>query len=122
MANGYKTGGRKAGSLNKSTKEVKEIAGKFGPDAIARLAHLMMHAESEQAQVSAAKELLDRAYGKAPQSIESDISGTLHMIGDTVDKPPSETREEWIARRARELGVGSAVGAAARTTNGRHHS
>ena len=75
MAKGHKTGGRKAGTPNKSTAEVKAIAGKYGPDAIARLAHLMINAESEQAQVAAAKELLDRAYGKSTQPISGDEDG-----------------------------------------------
>lgn len=61
--------GRKKGSPNKSTAEIKAHAREHGAAAIERLAHLMMNAESEAAQVAAAKEILDRAYGKAPQAI-----------------------------------------------------
>jgi hypothetical protein len=63
---------------------------------------------------------LGKQYLGQRDKYESEISG--HVTTETVDKPPSETREEWIARRARELGVNSAVGATAGTTNGRHHS
>ena len=92
MAKGHKTGGRQPGSLNKSTKEVKELAGKYGPDAVARLAHLMMNAESEQAQVSAAKELLDRAYGKSPQAIvgDSDEDPIQQVINIITGVPRAE--------------------------------
>lgn len=70
MAKGKKTGGRTKGTLNKATEEVRELAKKHGPKAIKELSRLVTEAESEQARVSACKELLDRAYGKAPQAME----------------------------------------------------
>lgn len=45
--------------------------------AISRLAHLIDNAENEQAQISAAKEILDRAYGKAPQAITGEDGGPI---------------------------------------------
>jgi hypothetical protein len=27
----------------------------------------------------------------------------------TIDRPPEETREQWLARRARELGLGAPI-------------
>lgn len=70
MALGKKTGGRKAGVPNKATAEIKAVAQKHGPQAIQELVRLMREAESESARVSAIKELLDRAYGKAAPSPE----------------------------------------------------
>ncbi len=67
--------GRKPGVPNKATAEVKDLARVHGAAAIKRLSELLTGAESEQAQVAAAKELLDRGYGKASQPIEH--SGTL---------------------------------------------
>lgn len=68
--------GRKAGTLNKATAEVKELAGKYGPKAIEGLAKLaglakneVGKAESEAARVAAMKEILDRAYGKSAQPV-----------------------------------------------------
>ena len=58
---GPKTGGRVAGTPNKSTAEIRELAGKYGPTALAELARLATDANSEQARVSACKELLDRS-------------------------------------------------------------
>jgi hypothetical protein len=44
------------------------------------------------------------------------------MLRVMVDKPPDETREQWIARRSREFGVAPAalvLGSSTRFTNGR---
>lgn len=62
--------GRKAGVPNKATQEIKALAQKHGPEAIAELARLAKSAESEQARTAAIKELLDRGYGKAPVAPE----------------------------------------------------
>ena len=70
---GERRGGRKKGTPNKATAEIKSVAQKYGKDAVERLAHLMKKAESEQAQVAACKELLDRGYGKAPQAIDGSV-------------------------------------------------
>lgn len=78
MAKGVKTGGRKAGTLNKATADVKALAGKHGPSAIAELARLMTHAEGEAARVAACNAILDRAYGKAAQPVTG---------GDETDNP-----------------------------------
>jgi hypothetical protein len=61
--------GRKKGVPNKATADIKALAQKHGPDALKRLHHLMLHAESEAAQVAASKEILDRAYGKSAQPL-----------------------------------------------------
>ena len=60
---GERRGGRKKGTPNKATAEIKEAARKHAPEAIKQLANLMKNAESEAARVSAIKEILDRGYG-----------------------------------------------------------
>ncbi len=67
---GEHRGGRKAGTPNHATAEVKALARQHGPAAITELARLSSEAESEQARVAAIKELLDRAYGKSAPSPE----------------------------------------------------
>lgn len=63
--------------------------------------------------------MLPKVYG---DKITNEITGAL-AVTDTVDRPPNETRDEWIARRKRELnGSHTAVGTATRATNGRNHS
>lgn len=63
-------GGRKKGTPNKSTAEIKELAAQYGPAAVATLAHLMFNAETEQLKKDASVELLNRGYGRAPQQIQ----------------------------------------------------
>jgi hypothetical protein len=66
--------GRKKGTPNKVTAEIKGLAQKYGPEAIAELARLATKAESEAARVAAIKELLDRGYGRAVQPIEGSMT------------------------------------------------
>jgi hypothetical protein len=64
-----KTGGRKAGTPNKTASDIKELAQKYGASAISELARLSFKAESEQTRVAAIKELLNRGYGQAPATV-----------------------------------------------------
>lgn len=75
-----KTGGRKKGSPNKATADVKALAGVYGASAIEKLAYLMEKGESEQVQRAAASDLLDRAYGKPAQVIAGDEDAPLTFI------------------------------------------
>lgn len=81
---GERRGGRKPGTPNKVTADVRALAQEYGAKAIAALAKIMDSEEQPAAaRVSAAKELLDRAYGKAPQPITDGDGGSL---ADAVSK------------------------------------
>jgi hypothetical protein len=69
-----KVGGRKAGTPNKATLEIKELARVHGPTAIERLVKLSRDPSGAVA-VAACRELLDRGYGKAPQPHDGDGQG-----------------------------------------------
>ncbi len=75
---GERRGGRQPGTQNKATADVKAAAQIYGPAAVTRLAELAglvdgkSPAQSEQAQVAACRDILDRAYGKAPQAVTVD--------------------------------------------------
>ncbi len=75
MAKRPKYGGRRAGTPNKATREIKDLARTHAPSAMKELARLALKAESEQARVAAIKELFDRGYGKASQSHEHTGAG-----------------------------------------------
>ncbi len=97
---GERRGGRQKGSLNKATAEIKVVAREYGPDCIAKLAALAglvegaTPAQSEQARVSAIKEILDRAYGKAPQAIVgADGEGPAKLILEVVWAGTSASNE-----------------------------
>lgn len=109
---GHRQGaGRKAGVPNKVTAAIRAIARKEGPKIIAELARLATKGKNEMARIAAAKELLDRGYGKSTQPISGDPESPsvfpdkveITVVSPTVDKPPNETRDEWMARRKREL-------------------
>jgi hypothetical protein len=70
MAQGKKTGGRTRGTKNKATADIRALAQSYCADALKTLADIMGNVKApEAARVSAAKELLDRGYGKAPQAV-----------------------------------------------------
>lgn len=71
-APGERRGGRQKGVPNKNTHDIKSIASVHGKAAIDKLVAIMQRSSSEQAQVAAAKELLDRAYGRPSQPIAGD--------------------------------------------------
>lgn len=74
---GERRGGRQKGTPNKATAEIRELAQKYVPKALEELARLSTEAVSEQARVSAIKEILDRAYGKATQPLSNDPDNPL---------------------------------------------
>jgi hypothetical protein len=76
---GERRGGRAKGTLNKATADVKAMASQYTEAAMRELGRLSLEAESEPARVSAIKELLDRAYGKAPIAVDLDarLSGAI---------------------------------------------
>lgn len=77
--------GRKAGTLNKSTKDIKAIAQEHGAEAIGVLVTAIREADNWQAKISAAKELMDRGYGKATQPIAGDPdSSPVRVINEIV--------------------------------------
>lgn len=80
-----KTGGRRAGTRNKSTGSVKEAAGRYTEEAIETLYGIMCDPQAPTAaRVGAARELLDRAHGKAPQALTGRDGGDLTMTIKTI--------------------------------------
>lgn len=70
--------GRRAGTPNKATAEVKTLARVYGAEAVTTLAGIMRDKEQPTpARVAAARELLDRGYGKAPQAHTDGDGGNL---------------------------------------------
>jgi hypothetical protein len=81
-----KSGGRQPGSRNKATAEIKALAQEYAPAALKEAARLAKEAVSETARIAAIALVLDRAYGKAAQSIEANITGAIHFVPDPRDK------------------------------------
>ena len=62
--------GRPKGSLNKVTADIRALAREHGPAAIETLIEIMQGAENDASRIAAAKELLDRGFGKSVQAVE----------------------------------------------------
>ncbi len=75
-----RTGGRKAGTPNHATAEVKSIARQHGAEMISVLVSIATNAKKADAsRVMAAKELLDRGYGKSMQMISGPDEGPIQV-------------------------------------------
>lgn len=62
--------GRPKGALNHATKDLKALAGQYTVKALETLASIMANPKAPHAaRVAAAREILDRSHGKAPQAI-----------------------------------------------------
>lgn len=70
-----KTGGRQKGVPNKATRTLKEIAREYTTEAVEALVGIIRDSDSDAAKVSAAKEILDRGYGKASMVLTGDEDG-----------------------------------------------
>lgn len=81
-----KTGGRQKGTPNKVTADIKALAQEHGPSAIATIISIMNSGENDGVRLAAAKELIDRGYGKAVQAIEADVQGNLGVQIVTLPK------------------------------------
>lgn len=57
------------GGRPKAEHQIQELARSRAPVALATLAHIARRGKSESARVAAATALLDRGYGRAPQSV-----------------------------------------------------
>ncbi len=67
---GEHRGGRKPGSLNKTTLEIRTLAQKHGPAMIAEAVRIATQSDSDASRMAAINTLLDRGYGKPPQALE----------------------------------------------------
>ena len=88
MAKGTKTGGRVAGTPNKTTASIREAAQQYTDEALKTLVDVMGDETAPPAaRVAAANSLLDRGHGKPRQSIDADINGQqlTHLIVRFVD-------------------------------------
>ncbi|MGI9569583.1 MAG: hypothetical protein ACR2PH_07580 [Desulfobulbia bacterium] len=114
-----KTGGRKKGSLNKKTIELRAAARGYGQVALNTLVKLVKQGSSEAIRFQAAQALLDRGYGRAPQAIEhtGKDGQTLESVSNMElarrvaylltsgieEKPGEEDKEGGVGPRDTEL-------------------
>ena len=79
--------------MTKATPDLRSLARSHTELSIQTLAGIARNGTSEQARVAAAQALLDRGWGKAPQSHtgengEGDIRVTIRHILEHIDEKP----------------------------------
>jgi len=95
--------GRPVGSVSKTAAELKALAQQHGPAIIAKLASMAglggaAGAESEQAQLGALRELLDRGYGRPPQAVTGEDGAPLRYV--ILAPEPVATTQDWLRLHA----------------------
>jgi hypothetical protein len=80
--------GRPKGALNRSTLEVREAARAYTAEAVETLASIMRHGTTEAARIMAAKELLDRGYGRPAQP-------RGEGRGEVLEAAPAKPAIDW---------------------------
>ena len=94
MAKGMKTGGRKVGTPNRATADIKAVTGAYTSEAVGVLVDLMRNENTPPAvRLAAANSLLDRSHGKpAPVTTGDDEtdnerteSVTIRFVDCSVD-------------------------------------
>ncbi|MGA7328401.1 MAG: hypothetical protein WBX25_28895 [Rhodomicrobium sp.] len=72
---------------NKATAEIKAAAQKYGHEPLKKLVDLMRGSNDPKVQVLAAREILQRAYGKPAQTIQGDPEKPLAVnVGPSLNK------------------------------------
>lgn len=109
--------GRPKGSKNRATiahrLTISEAAQSHTDVALQALVDIATRGESEAARVSAASHLLDRGYGRPPQSIETTVKGS-----DIRDLSTSDILSRIEAALSRIEGTAVGVGRPGAGTNG----
>ena len=72
--------GRKPGTPNKVSAEIRGLAQKYTASAMKELGRIATKGTSDAARVAAIKEIFDRGYGRAVQSINAGEDGAPLII------------------------------------------
>lgn len=91
--------GRKKGIPNKATRPIRELAQDYSEEAIEVLVSLMRNTElSAQARLGAARELLDRGFGRPAQGVSVDVDLGMGMAARDLRQIPTAVLERIAAR------------------------
>ena len=88
MAKGKKTGGRQKGSKNIISTDIRYLAQTYGQDAITVLYKLMMNSKQDMVKLNAAREILDRGFGKAAPMAADESPNVADALRKLADRLP----------------------------------
>ena len=104
MSNPNWTPGVSGNPSGKPKDPTKALAKKYSEEALETIYQLMQSsAVAPKVRVLAAEIILNRAWGKPTTSVELTGAEGGPLLIAPVDAPPQETREQWIARRTKEM-------------------
>ena len=86
MAQRQKTGGRRKGTPNQATAEIRAAFQKQGDDLVMALLALT-RSEDERVRLGAIQAALDRGWGKPTQGVDLDVAVTVTAIEWTIIDP-----------------------------------
>lgn len=82
---GERRGGRAKGVPNKATASIRDLARQYTAEALKALTDVLRNPEEPAAaRVGAAKEILDRGYGKASTVLQGDEDGGDIKVATTI--------------------------------------
>ena len=91
-----KTGGRKPGSPNLATRDIRELAQPYGAEAVTVLAGLMKdESQPPETRIKASMALLDRGYGKPVEYREQINLEEKHLFRDLSDDELAKELEKY---------------------------
>src|SRR5262245_17477490 len=96
---GQRFGGRRKGTPNKATTEIRAIASQYTVEAVEELARIAFHSKSDFARIAAIKELLDRAHAKSVMPVQH--SGETRITHEDALKQIGERIAELDAEEAK---------------------
>lgn len=80
MRGGKRAGaGRRKGSVNKLAADIKALAQPYGPEALDVIVSAMRDGEKLADRLTAAKEMLDRGYGRPAQAVTGEGGGPVAL-------------------------------------------
>ncbi len=92
-----KTGGRKKGTPNKITRDIREACQKHGQHCIDGLYKLSKH-KQPAIRLGAIRELLDRGYGRSAQAGDITATGGITVVLNTLTGQLVERRTITIPK------------------------
>ena len=75
-----RVGGRVKGTPNRVAANIREICQKAAPECVAELLRLALHGKHEMTRIAATREILDRGFGRAKQTLEGEL-----MVGISAE-------------------------------------
>lgn len=98
--------GRKPGTPNKATFELKQVAAGYGQEALSALISIIRNEETPpNVIVSACREVLDRGFGKPAITVEATVNNlNVFPSKEVLDGIYTKALEEAAARDSKLIG------------------